>query len=147
MQPFWTRSGWEVTGDTVIRNEHVPDGMGDIVSLSCILAFWTDVAEVIIRWQDTDVTWISYHEKSKVKAEICQEEVQLISTWGQVPIGVESFSSTDGSLVVIGTNSCYVNVLLVSWTDGIAYRHGIASVEESDWIRLRRRVWKPVFLA
>jgi hypothetical protein len=147
VQPFWTRSGWEVTGDTVIRNEHVPDGVGVTVSLNCILAFWTDVAEVLIRWQDTDVTWISYHEESKVKAEICQEEVKMMSTWGQIPIDVESLSSTDGSLVVIGTNSCYVNVLLVSWTDGIAYRRGIASVKESDWIRLRRRVWKPVFLA
>jgi hypothetical protein len=147
IQSFWTRSGWEVNGDTVVRNEHIPDGIGDIVSLSCILAFWADVAEVIICWQNVDVKWISYHEQSKVKAEICQEEVKMISTWGQVPIGVESLSSTDGSLVVIGTNSCYVNVLLVSWTDGIAYRHGIATVKESDWIRLRRRVWKPVFLA
>jgi hypothetical protein len=84
---------------------------------------------------------------SKVRAELYQEEVQVMSTWSQVPVAVKSFSSEDGSLVIIGTNSHNVNALLVSWTNGVAYRRGLANIKESDWTQLRQRIWKPILLA
>lgn len=145
--PFWTRPGWDVTGEVTVSEEHIPDKVASDMSLANTLAFWTDAADVTIFWQEVDIIWKSYHGGSKVRAELRQEDVQVMSTWSQVPVGVKSFSSEDGSFIIIGTNSHHVNALLVSWTNGVAYRRGLVSIKESDWTQLRRRVWKPILLA
>ena len=145
--PFWTRSSWNVTGEVIVSEEHIPDKVASDMSLANTLAFWTDVADITIFWQEVDTIWKSFHGKSKVRAKLCQGDVQVMSTWSQVPVGVESFSSEDGSFIIIGTNSDYVNALLVSWTNGVSYRRGLANIKESDWTQLRQRVWRPVLLA
>jgi heterokaryon incompatibility protein (HET) len=145
--PFWTRPGWNVTGEVTVCKEHIPDKVASGMPQANTLAFWTDVADVTISWQEVDVIWTSYHSGSKVRAEVSQKDVRFTSTWSQVPVGVKSFSSEHGSFIIIGMNSHNVNALLVSWINGVAYRRGLANIKESDWTQLRQRVWKPIFLA
>jgi hypothetical protein len=144
---FWKRPGWDVNREVVITNEHIPNDMPSDITPSNILAFWSEEAYVTIIWQDVDLVWRSYHDQSKVKAEVCQGHIKVMSIWSQVPVGVKSFSSQEGSFVVIGVDSDHVNVLLVSRLHGITYRLGIAKIKESDWLQFEGRLWTPILLA
>jgi hypothetical protein len=126
---FWKRPGWNVSGETAILPEHIPGDILPDASLANILSFWTNVVHVTITWHDVDVIWRSYHDGSKVTAELSQGDVTAVSTWGQVPIGAKSSSSEEGSFVAIGTASGKVIALLVSWVAGIVYRRGIAKIK------------------
>ena len=68
--------------------------------------------------------------------------------WKQLPSSLSATSTVLGAVVVGDTDTWgrrkhYFNVMLVSWVEGIAYREGMLSMLESDWLRLDR-TWKQI---
>ena len=46
---------------------------------------------------------------------------------------------------ILGVDKDYLNIMLVSWVEGMAYREGMLSMLDSDWLRLDR-AWKQITL-
>jgi hypothetical protein len=152
---FWKSLGWKVSGETVLKAVGVPSNIPYGPFHTDLLAFWTDTAWVDLRWKKVE----SYYYNSKVEAQISVGDISAYCRWNQIPAGTRSHSEEKAFPVVIGAKQVYfsktttnnrrrhLNVLLVSMDGDVAYRRGLCEVEESDWIALPVRQWKPVFLA
>jgi hypothetical protein len=131
---------------------------------SGFLHFWTSIATLYVRREPGWMTHsgfryflVAFHRKDyTVDVHLdgaAHLRFQVVDLMSEIPEAVldpiEDHHTCEVvaiDFVVVSTYHNEVCALAVEWKDGVAYRIGIAEIEEKEWVRLQNREWKMVTL-
>ena len=107
------------------------------------LCFWTSVAQLSV-----------YHGEVQApvhrKVYTATGDKEFKVRWKHLPSCLAENQHRYGAIVIGDTDTWgqytnYLNIMLVSWNLDVAYREGMLSMLESDWLKLDR-VWRQITL-
>ena len=122
--------------------ENIPRGFLHTPQAQAALCFWSSVAT--LRAYPSEI-------QSPSQRRVCgSKNVEFAVRWKQLPSSLSATSNIFSAVVVgdtdiWGGDRGYLNVMLVSWAESIAYKEGMLSILESDWLTLDR-AWKQITL-
>ena len=137
---------WKGT-ESIAITENIPQGFLHSPRANAALFFWSSIA--ILKVQHGEVKFPS---DRKIYGS---QDLEFAARWKQLPSSLSAISNVFSAVVVGDTDTWgrrkdHLNIMLVSWDDGgpddgIAYREGMLSMLESDWLRLDR-TWRQITL-
>ena len=115
--------------------ENIPLGLLNTPQAQAALCVWSSIAILKIDYDE-----VKFPNDRKVFGS---NGLQLSTRWKHLPSNLSATSNTFSAIVVGDTDTWggrkdYLNILLVSIVDGIAYKEGMLSTLESDWLKLDR---------
>ena len=133
---------WKGT-ESVITPEEIPFWLFADPRLRSAICFWSSVAPLKV-----DHGEVEYPNRRRIYSDDSQE---FAVHWKHLPGTLSRLINTFDGIVIgdtdtWGTHKDFLNVSLVSWVDNVAYREGLISILELDWLRVSNRIWKSVVL-
>jgi hypothetical protein len=123
-----------------------------------LLHFWTSTATLSVRQEPnplgTQYSTISFSSRVEIDAS-AHLQFKDVEAMSKSPEGIKKepikvakrYKILAMDFVVVSSyNNWDLHALVVEWKDGVAYRIGVASFMQSDWISLPNKVWKRVVL-
>ncbi len=122
--------------------ENIPQGFLHTPQAQAALGFWSSAAT--LRVYPSEVEFPSQRRVYGSK------DLEFAVRWKQLPTGLSATSNIFSAAVVGDTDTWgglrdHLNIMLVSWAESIAYKEGMLSMLESDWLTLDR-AWKQITL-
>ena len=132
---------WKGTESTPIT-ENIPQGFLSKPWAYSALFFWSSIATLKVQH--------GHFRLSSERKIYGSQDLEFAARWKQLPSGLTAMSNVFSAVVVGDTDTWtrrkdHLNIMLVSWVKGIAYKEGMLSMMESDWLRLDR-TWKQITL-
>lgn len=128
--------------ESMAITENIPPGLLGKPQAYAALFFWSSIATLRVQHDD-----VRFPSERKIYGS---NDLEFAARWKQLPASLSASSNVFSAVVVGDTDTWgghkdYLNIMFVSWVEGIAYREGMLSMLESDWLRLDR-MWKQVTL-
>ena len=128
--------------ETMAITENIPQAFLGKPQAYAALYFWSSIATLRVHHGD-----VRFPSERKVYGS---KYLEFAGRWKQLPSSLSAISNVFSAVVVWDTDTWgrhkdYLNIMLVSWVEGIAYREGMLSMLESDWLKLDR-TWTQVTL-
>ena len=128
--------------ESMAITENIPQWFLGKPQAYAALYFWSSIATLRVHHGD-----VTFPSERKIYGS---ENLEFAAQWKQLPSSLSAVSNVFSAVVVGDTDTWgghkdYLNIMLVSWVEGIAYREGMLSMLESDWLRLDR-TWRQITL-
>ena len=122
--------------------DNIPQGFLSTPQAHAALFFWSSNATLRVQHDD-----VRFPSERKVYGS---NDLEFAARWKQLPASLSETSNVFSAVVVGDTDTWgghkdYLNIMLVSWVEGIAYREGMLSMLETDWVKLDR-TWRQIVL-
>jgi hypothetical protein len=125
-----------------------------------LLHFWTSTATLSVRQEPnplgTQYSAVAFRHGHRVEIDaLAYLQFEDVEAMPKSPEGVSKEPIKGAKIykilamdfvAVSSYNTSNLHALVVEWKDGVAYRIGVASFMQSDWIGLPNKVWKRVVL-
>ncbi len=128
--------------ESMAITKNLPHGFLGKPQAYAVLYVWSSIAT--LRVHHGDFTFQSERKTNGSK------DLEFAAWWKQLPSSLSAISNVFTAVVVGDTDTWgrrkeSLNIMLVSWFEGIAYREGMLSMLESDCLRLDR-TWRQITL-
>jgi Heterokaryon incompatibility protein (HET) len=128
--------------ESMALTENIPPGLLHSPQARAALCFWSSIATLRVNHDE-----VQFPSQRRVYGS---KNLELAARWKHLPFNLSAASNTFSAVVIGDTDTWgghkdYLNIMLISWVEGIAYREGMLSLLESDWLRLDR-TWKQITL-
>ena len=119
---------WKGT-ESIPITENIPQGFLREPRAHSALFFWSSIATLKVQHGH-----VQFSNKRKIYGS---QDLEFAAYWKQLPGRLSAISNVFSAVVVGDTDTCgghkdYLNIMLVSWVEGIAYKEGMLSMLESD---------------
>ena len=125
-----------------------------------LLHFWTSMATLSVRQEPnplgTQYSAVAFRHGHRVEIDaLAYLQFEDVEAMPKSPEGISKEPIKGAKIykilamdfvAVSSYNTSNLHALVVEWKDGVAYRIGVASFMQSDWIGLPNKVWKRVVL-
>ena len=128
--------------DSMVLTENIPRELLNSPQAQAALFFWSSIATLKVFHGE-----VRFPVERKVYGS---NGLEFSARWKHLPSSLSATSNMFSAVVVGDTDTWggykdHLNIMLVSWVEGIAYREGMLSMLESDWLRLDR-AWEQITL-
>ena len=128
--------------ESMVITENIPQEFLSTPHAHAALFFWSSIATLRVQHED-----VRFPSERKVYGS---NDLDFAARWKQLPASLSETSNVFSAVVVGDTDTWgghkdYLNIMLVSWVEGIAYREGMLSMLETNWVKLDR-TWRQITL-
>ena len=122
--------------------DNISQGFLSTLQAHAALFIWSSIATLRLQHDDA-----KFPSQRKVYGS---NDLEFAARWKQLPASLSKTSDVFSAVVVGDTDTWgghkdYLNIMLVSWVEGIAYREVMLSMLETDWVKLDR-TWRQIIL-
>ena len=128
--------------ESMVITENIPQEFLSTPHAHAALFFWSSIATLRVQHED-----VRFPSERKVYGS---NDLEFAARWKQLPASLSETSNVFSAVVVGDTDTWgghkdYLNITLVSWVESIAYREGMLSMLETNWVKLDR-TWRQITL-